>query len=123
MKKAFLLLGIISLSLLAISPCWSSGQQAEPTAIEVPAEPSEINILLMASATGTGLKDMLADFESKHPLIKVKELTYSPAAGYDTKVELELAAGGGAYDVIWATGRSYSRWALNDWIVEIGPII
>ncbi len=123
MKKAFLLLGIISLSLLAISPCWSSGQQAEPPGAKAQAEPSEINVLLMASATGTGLNDMLADFESKHPLIKVKELTYSPAAGYDTKVELELAAGGGAYDVIWATGRSYSRWALNDWIVELGPII
>jgi multiple sugar transport system substrate-binding protein len=123
MRKVFLVLGIISLSLLAVSTCWSGGQQSGQVAVEEPAEPSEINVLLMASAAGTGLNDMLADFESKNPLIKVKELTYAPAADYDTKVELELAAGGGAYDVIWATGRSYIRWALNDWIVEVEPII
>jgi multiple sugar transport system substrate-binding protein len=123
MRKVLLLLGIISLSLLAISPGWSGGQPSAPAPAQEPAKPVEINVLLMASAAGTGLNDMLADFESKNPSIKVKELSYAPAADYDTKVELELAAGGGAYDVIWATGRSYIRWALNDWIVEVGPII
>jgi ABC-type glycerol-3-phosphate transport system substrate-binding protein len=78
---------------------------------------------MMASASGTGLDEMVADFEEKNPDIKVEEITYSPANGYDTKAELELASGGGTYDVIWATGRGYKRWAENGWITELGPFI
>ena len=39
------------------------------------------------------------------------------------EVELELAAGGGTYDVVWTTHRAYRRWAANDWIFDIYPFI
>ncbi len=123
MKKSLLLMGIIFLLLVTVFPCWSGGKQEEQAVEDKKPEPVEIHVLLMASATGRGLPDMVADFESKNPAIKVKELTYSPAKGYDTKIELELAAGGGAYDAIWATGRGYRRWVTNKWIADLGPFI
>lgn len=110
MKNVVFTATVVLVCLLMIVPCLA-------------AEQTKIHVLMMASAAGKGLDGMVADFEEKHPDIKVEELTYSPANGYDTKTELELASGGGAYDVIWATGRSYSRWAKNGWITELGPFI
>ena len=115
-----------NLSLIAMAVCFflfsalsvmGAGQK------EAVQETKVIHVLMMQSAAGTGLGDMKGDFEKKNPNIKLEELTYSPASGYDTKTELELAAGGGAYDVVWATGRGYTRWSLNGWITELGPII
>lgn len=110
MKKVLVIAGIVLLCLMTVFPCLA-------------AEPTRIHVLMMASASGQGLNEMVADFEKKNPHIKVEEITYSPANGYDTKAELELAAGGGTYDVIWVTGRSYTRWAKNGWITELGPFI
>jgi multiple sugar transport system substrate-binding protein len=110
MKKTIVIAGIMLLCLMMVFPCLA-------------AEPTKIRVLMMASASGQGLDEMAADFEKQHPDIKVEEITYSPTNGYDTKAELELAAGGGTYDVVWATGRSYTRWANNGWITELGPFI
>lgn len=110
MKRIVLIGAVVLLAVMTVLPCLA-------------AEQIKIHVLMMASATGKGLDEMVADFESKHPNIKVEEITYSPAKGYDTKAELELAAGGGTYDVIWATGRGYRRWVSNGWITELGPFI
>ena len=52
MKKAIVIGGIVFLFLMAVSPCLA-------------AEPTRIHVLMMASATGKGLPEMIADFESK----------------------------------------------------------
>ncbi len=128
MKKALHVTALALLTMLVVFPCWSSGTQEEKSAEgakpeAAKAKPTSINVLMMASATGRALPDMVADFERNNPAIKVEEITYSPAKGYDTKTELELAAGGGAYDAVWATGRGYRRWVSNGWIDELGPYI
>ena len=110
MKKVFIIGGIVGLILIQAFLCLA-------------AEPTKIRVLMMASAAGKGLPEMVADFESKNPNIKVEEITYSPEKGYDTKAELELAAGGGTYDVVWVTGGAYQRWVKNEWIMDLLPFI
>ena len=102
---------------------FGAAQQEQATGGEGKAIEGELRILLSTSANGRGLGDFAPDFEAKHPGISIVETVYSPAKGYDTKAELELAAGGVTYDVVWTTWRAYQRWVANGWITDIRPFI
>jgi len=62
---------LVCLFLMMVSPCLA-------------AEPTKIRVLMMLRSR-EGLPEMVADFESKHPDIKVEEITYSPEKDYETK--------------------------------------
>jgi multiple sugar transport system substrate-binding protein len=121
--STFLILFIFSFCL--VIGAWASGQKGEQAGTEAGTGIVEgtLKIFMMTAGSGRGFGDMAKDFEAAHPTIKVEETLYNPAKGYDTKAELELAAGGGTYDVIWSPWRAYRRWVQNDWIQEVTSYI
>ena len=126
MKRTISIAVFLILTFCLMFGAWAGGQKEEQKAGAEPGTgkvEGTIKIFLTTGASGRGFGKMAKDFEAQNPGIKVEETLYNPAKGYDTKAELELAAGGGAYDVIWSTWRAYRRWVENGWITEVTSYI
>jgi sorbitol/mannitol transport system substrate-binding protein len=109
-------------ALTAVGALTLSAACTDPTAGQDAAGHTTITVALAANPQMKTAQDLVADFESKHPGIRV-EFTTLPENDLRPAVTKDVATRAGQYDVAMIGSYEVPIWARNGWIVPLDDYV